>query len=33
MQVCDPSTGILGMSEGEKGLAVALMNALTHEET
>lgn len=29
---CDPSTGILGMSEGEKGLAVALMNALTRKK-
>lgn len=28
----DPSTGIFGMSEGEKDLASALMNALTREE-
>lgn len=29
---CDISTGIFGMSEGEKKLASALMNTLTREE-
>lgn len=29
---CDPSTGVFGMSEGEKEIAAALMNALTREE-
>lgn len=29
---CDTSTGIFGMSDGEKDLAFALMNVLTHSK-